>query len=201
MKVFVIIFISFLLLGCTPNDVKTITNFELPSPNRAIIVFGLGVEDTLRQEQNNLGLLLHEYDMTKQSDTHICFIRYNHIWANIDNKPNEFGYFAFDVAPGYFATMDYISNSPKSYENGNAYEIPAGRIVYLGDFIYSDRDKIPSEDEKKYPKIYYRPKIILKDSREKAAIFIKSLFPKFKGELVMPKPIKVKAPSMLLCTP
>ncbi len=195
-----LLFLFMFLISCTPNDVKTITNISLPSQNRAIIVLGLGVEGTLRQKQD-ISVMLHEYNLTKQSDTHICFIRYNHMWASVDNKPDEFRYFAFDVNPGYFATADYLSDSPKSYENGNAYEISAGKVNYLGDFIYSDRDNLPSEDEKRYPKIYYRPKITINNGHENALLFIKSLFPNFKGELVIPKPIMVKAPTMLLCAP
>jgi hypothetical protein len=195
-------------ISCSFNDVDKITNFELPSQNRAIIVFGLGVKGELRESSQRINLQFHEYNLEKQESTQICFFRYNHADAYIDNKPNEFRYFVFDVAPGYYAlgggyAYHIFEKTPLAKAaKGPAYEVSAGKIVYLGDFIYSNRDEV--SPDKKNTVAYFesqRPKITVTNNSEKATAFINSLFPKFNGELSIPEPKMVKPPEMILCAP
>lgn len=202
MKSTIIIALNLLLItGCSFNDVNLLTNFEPPAQDRAIIIFGLGVEGKLKEALPQLGLLFHEYNFAKQEATHICFFRYNHLPAGIENKSNEFRYFVFNVASGHYALDIEHAINGKSL----AYEIPTGKIVYLGDYIYTAPYplilKNDSEQVTTLLNSLQKPKLTSRDGSDKATDFIRSLYPKFKGQLILPVPKMVKPPVMMLCGP
>lgn len=203
----IIIALNLLLItGCSFNDVNLLTNFEPPAQDRAIIIFGLGVESKLREPSQWVSF--HEYSLEKQAATQACFLHHNHASAEIENKPNEFRYFAFDVAPGYYAldveqTYHTFEKTPLAKAaKAPAYKVPAGKIVYLGDYIYSNRNVIkpPQEHTLAFLKSQ-EPKITPINDSKNATVFIKSLFPKYKEELVLSEPKMVKPPVMMLCAP
>lgn len=71
-----------------------------PGHNRAIVVVGAAAEGDWRPRP--LTIQLYEYGMDRQSITGNCW-RWNKLEATADGMRDGVEYFAFDVAPGFYA--------------------------------------------------------------------------------------------------
>jgi hypothetical protein len=123
-----------LLTGCLLlNDVSRVDDrAHRPGPDRALVILGVGIEGPWEYPQ--FSARLFEYDMARKAMVGNCW-RWNRLEA-ATGKPIE--YFFFDVAPGYYAGDTLFRGEAGPL----AFEVPAGRVVYLGDFIYAKDRKV-----------------------------------------------------------
>jgi hypothetical protein len=123
------------LQGCVLNSVMQLDPGEQPAPGpyRAIAVYGLGVEGAWRYPE--FAIVLDEYNPRDKRITGGCFL-YNRMEAAVPTKAREVRQFAFDVPAGHYAYSGF--NATRLSSGPVAFELPEGRVVYLGDFIYTD---------------------------------------------------------------
>jgi hypothetical protein len=109
-----------------PNDRINI------SRDRAVIVYG--VADQGKWPRDGIAVTLDEYSMEHHQIAFSCFV-YNHAEAVLAAGTAEVHYFVFLVPAGYY--IDGIINPTPVEEPyaSMAFEAPAGRIVYIGDFV------------------------------------------------------------------
>lgn len=128
-----ITFIS-LLSGCLGlNDVKPLgLSFQgTPPTGRAYAIVALSVEAPQKQPLGHaFSIWIEEYSIERQDITGNCW-RNNLMYPSVQPFGGTRQYFAFDVKPGYYAAIGYLGTMHKQL----AFEVPAGRIVYLGEFI------------------------------------------------------------------
>ena len=168
-----------LLSGCLGlNDVVRVTEpgYSPPS-NRSLVIVGAGMEGDWKALKFQIAL--HEYDMRLQSITGNCW-SWNRVVAVTEK---EIEYFVFDVAPGFYAGGGGMAVF-RGQASPLAFEVPAGRVVYLGDFVYAKDHKVD-----------LRRDVIA----AKAAL--KKSFPDVVGEPVVAKTISVATIQTFLCTP
>jgi hypothetical protein len=121
----------FSLSGCMViNTVSTIDEKDWlsPSPERAVVVFGIGNEG---KPSSYLNIILKKYILGKRELTTSCFFtHYDLIQAGLyPSATGDKKYFVFDVLPGY-----YVYNKDEII-----FKVDAGKINYLGDFIRTDK--------------------------------------------------------------
>lgn len=89
----------------------------------------------------------------------------------------------FDATPGYYAggAAGVVFSG---HTSPLAFEIPAGQVVYLGDFIYTSDRKVD----------------LRRDINAAKAALAKS-YPNARGELVLAKAVPVPILQMFLCAP
>lgn len=168
-----------LLSGCLGlNDVLRVSEpGYAPPSDRAIVIVGVGMEGEWKELKFQIAL--QEYDMRQQSITGNCW-RWNRVVAVTEK---EIEYFVFDVAPGFYAggggtTVFRGQASPL------AFEVPADRVVYLGDFVYARDHKLDLR----------RDVTAVKEALRKS-------FSEVVGEPVVAKTISVPTIQGFLCAP
>ncbi len=168
-----------LLTGCLLlNDVSRVDEpVYRPSSDRALVIVGVGLEGDWGYPKFPVRFI--EYDMARKTTVGNCW-RWNRLEAATSK---QIEYFFFDVAPGYYAgsggnTVVRGETSPL------VFEVPAGRIVYLGDFIYA-RDQ----------------KIDLRRNVKAATEAMKNSPASAGSEVVVAKAVPVPALQMFVCTP
>lgn len=169
------------LSGCMQfNNVVRIAETEATGPDisRSVVIFGIGVEGAWEYPRFAVGL--DEYDIERQSITGNCW-RYNRMAASVPKDSRAVQRFAFEVEPGYYSFSGF--NAVKLV-GPNAFSVPAGQIVYLGDFIYSGERTV----------VLHRSDDIMK--RE-----VLKEYPNLVDRITLAKAISVVAPEMFLCTP
>lgn len=124
-------------------------------------------------------IALYEYDMQRQSITGNCW-RWNKAEAATQR---EVEYFVFDVAPGFYAGGGGMVVF-RGQTSPLAFEVPAGRIVYLGDFVYAKDHKVD-----------------LRRDVAAATAALRKSFPNVVGEPVVAKTVPVPTLQMFLCAP
>lgn len=135
LQVSAIIVLTVVCSGCLLlNDVSpvSINTFErlTPKSGRALVIYGIGIEG--RWSFPDLTVALDEYDARNQSITGNCW-RFNRMEASITAIVGTRQYFMFDVQPGHYVYSGF--NSAQARKTW-AFEVPVGRAVYLGDFVY-----------------------------------------------------------------
>jgi hypothetical protein len=123
--------------GCTLNATAPLPTGHAPAAGRAVIVYGVGVEG--RWPYPNYAVQLTEYSLERQAITGNC-LRFNRVDATVPATMTGIRYFAFDVAPG-----SYVYSPMNGAQFGGApvaFRVPAGRAVYLGDFIYGKDGRV-----------------------------------------------------------
>ena len=167
------------LAGCTISSTVPLAAGGKPGADRAVIVYGVGVEGQWSYPRYTVQLA--EYSLERQNITGNCF-RFNRVDATVSSTPSGIHYVAFDVAPGSYV----YSPMNGAQLNGDtvAFRVPAGRAVYLGDFIYG-RDG-------------YAVRTADLDA-ERAAI--RQALPATPDDLVPAQTVPVAAPKPFLCTP
>jgi hypothetical protein len=121
-----------LLVSCTVNSVRPISSIKGVKDGRAILVYGVGVEGDWKYPA--FGVQLDEYSLVGQATMGNCF-QYNRTEARVPAAPGATHYFAFDVPAGHYV---YSAFQTVPLDQGaQAIAVPAGRTVYVGDFVYT----------------------------------------------------------------
>jgi hypothetical protein len=174
---------STLLAGCALNSVKPLPNGAMVKDGRAIIVYGVRVEDNLDWAFQKFGVQLDEYN-TRTHTAGDC-LQFNKTEAIVSSIPGATTYFAFDVSPGTYV-YSIFNGAPLTYDfqsNAQAFLAPVNRIVYVGDFVLRHRKTEIRHDF---------------DAFKKA--LGKSL-PDLKGEIFLAETILVEQSKPFLCAP
>lgn len=130
-----------LLTACGVNSVRPLPAGAPAAGDRSVVVFGVKVED--RWDYPEFAVELAEYSVKDQAITGTC-LRFNRLHANVPATPGATRYFAFDVPPGAYAYSPFMTAPlPGPVQ---AFAAPAGRTVYVGDFIYRDRQVVLSRN-------------------------------------------------------
>jgi hypothetical protein len=150
--------------------------------DRAIVVYGVSIEGAWDYPRGVI--FLDEYSVERQAITGHCW-RFNRMKASVAPVPGKLEYFVFDVEPGHYVYSRFSSAiNPLRNRNVEAYAVSAGRITYIGDFIYA-RDKA----------------VDVRRDLDAAKTALKQLYPGIKGEFVLADALPVSAPTMFLCAP
>lgn len=72
-------------------------------------------------------------------------------------------YFLFDVEPGHYVYSGFNGVRLRDSKKESAFEVPAGRIVYLGDFVYSDDGKVDIRRDLDRVQSYFKENVLLAD--------------------------------------
>lgn len=171
--------VSVLMAGCTLNSVQHLPTGSAVHGERAIVIYGLGVQGN--REYPRFGVILDEYNVHSQNITGDCW-RYNRTEASIPSTRGPIKYFAFDVAPGYYAYSAF-NGSPLESDTP-AFLAPAGKITYIGDFIFTQNQNV----------------VVLRDIDTLKKNLDKSL-PDIKGEIYPAESVPVQRPRPFLCMP
>lgn len=164
--------------GCVINSTRPLPTGGTPSPWRAVVVYGMGVEGSWHAQR--MGVQLDEYDLAKQTTSGNCTF-YNRTDASIPAVPGPVRYVAFDVPAGSYTAhsgMSLLDPTP------TAYIAPPGQIVYIGDFIYTRENRLE-----------VRRHLQAFEQVRKAAL------PDLKGEVLLAGAQTVVRPRFFLCTP
>ena len=73
-------------------------------------------------------------------------------------------YFAFDVMPGFYVFRGYLDYTEVPYKNV-VFEVPDGRIVYLGDFVRLKGGKIELKRDPNSVRAYFNEEVLLAETR------------------------------------
>ena len=171
--------VTLLNASCTINFTKPLPLGDEAVPHRAVIAYGVRVESPW--EYSGFTVSLAEYNIGTQDITGNCF-RFNRTEANVSSLPGNIKYFAFDVPAGYYVYSPF--NGARIKGDFYAFEAPAGKIVYLGDFILKKGQLVHLERD-----------------FDKAKGEINRALPGLKGEASLSKVTVVKTPHLFLCTP
>ncbi len=135
-----------------------------------------------------VSFVLYEYDMESQSITGNCW-RFNRIrGSSILAIDSSIKYLMFDVAPGYYAGGG--TSLFKGYTSPLAFEVPAGQIVYLGDFIYMNDGHID---------LRHNRQVVLKRNIKAAQVALLNSYPEVRGKIEQAKISLVPKLQMFLC--
>jgi hypothetical protein len=168
-----------LAAGCTVNGVRPLPTGATPSPGRAVIVYGVGVEG--QWDYEGFTVQLAEYSLKEHNITGNC-ARFNRTEATVAASPGPVRYFAFETDPGLVVYSPF--NGAPLAGPATAYAAPAGRTVYIGDFVY-EADKRVS---------------LRRDPVAPPAVLPKAL-PGLPPEISLAEALPVPAPRPFLCTP
>ena len=168
-----------MLAGCTISSTVPLTAGGVPDAGRAVIVYGVGVEGQWPYPQYTVELA--EYSMERQAITGNCF-RFNRTEATVPSTPAGIRYFAFDVAPGSYVYSPM--NGAQLSGDAVAFRVPAGRTVYIGDFIYGKDGRVT-----------------LAGNLDAERSAIRRALPATPEGLVPANTVPVAAPKPFLCTP
>lgn len=168
-----------LLSGCLMNSTRPLPTGGTPSPWRAVVVYGMGIEGDW--DYPKLAVHLEEYSLTAQAATGNCMF-FNQLQASIPAAPAPVRYVAFDVPAGNYVYSPF--NSAALNLATPAFTAPPGRLVYIGDFIYT-REK----------------NVVLRRDLETFELARKRALPDLKGEVSLAETHAVAPPRPFICTP
>lgn len=169
-----------LAAGCTLiNSVRPLPAGATPREGATVVVYGVGLQGTWAYP--NLGIELDEYNLQTQAITGNC-MQFTRMQASVPAAQGTTRYFAFDVAPGHYT---YSPFNGAKYEGASvAFEVPAGRVVYIGDFVYGKNQRIELQRDL----ASVRPAIM-------------QALPELGSEIVLAKTVPVSLPKLFLCAP
>ena len=172
------------LSGCLGlNDVSRVAEpgYSL-NRDRAIVIVGIAAQGDWRP--SNMSVALYEYSLEKQSITGNCW-RWNKLEASSDGTRNEVQYFLFDVAPGYYAGGASARFAVPISSGNLMFEVPANRVVYLGDYVYKAADR----------------RLELEHDLSGAINAIRISYPAIRGEIVTARAHPAPVLQMFACAP
>jgi hypothetical protein len=160
-----------------------------PGDHRAVLVFGLRTE-TEWPRYGMFGISLHRYSMADQNIAGGCF------WddrAHAASRARETEYFVFSVPAGHYVLgpVDSVEDLRELYET--AFAAPAGRIVYIGDFIYrAENGGTDTARRREFMELRQNPR---------AASDAIHSYTQLSGDMAVANKVRVTAPTWYLCTP
>lgn len=126
------------LAGCVVNAAKPYDDAAVGArSDRAIAVVGVTVEGPWRFQR--FGVILEQYDVTRQAVTGNCF-SYNRLEAAVPIAPGPTRFFAFEVPSGHYIYSAF--NGAKFAGNDQAFQVPPGHAVYIGNFVLGDNSTV-----------------------------------------------------------
>jgi hypothetical protein len=170
---------SVLLGGCVVNSTVPLAAGGTPDADRAVIVYGVRVDGQWPYPRYTVQLA--EYSLERQAITGDCF-RFNRTEATVPSAPAGIRYFAFQTAPGSYVYSPM--NGAQLHGDPVAFRVPAGRAVYIGDFIYGKDGHVTLAGNL---------------AAERAAI--RHDLPALPPDLAPAETVTVAAPRPFLCTP
>lgn len=166
-----------LLSGCLMNSTRPLPTGGTPSPWRAVVIYGLGMEGSW--DAQRMGIQLDEYNLADQVTAGGCWF-YNRTEASIPSVPAAVRYVAFDVPAGSYT---YNSGGMRSMDNTPvAFIAPPGKVVYIGDFVYTGENYVALR----------RDLAAFEHARKQA-------LPNLKGEVLLAETRVVERPRLFLC--
>lgn len=189
---FLLFLVSALNAGCTINSTYLLPAGGPASANRAVIVYGVKVEG--EWPHAGFTLQLDEYDIARQNITGNCF-RFNRTEARVPPTPGPIHYFAFDVPPGYYVYSPF--HATRLAGDVLAFEAPAGRTVYIGDFVLEKGPSAPLARKH----LEQSQSVSLTRNLDAARSDIDKALPKSKGDIALAEATVVKKPFPFLCAP
>lgn len=154
-----------LFSGCLGlNDISSISTDSFSRPTakigRAIVLYGIGVEG--KWDYPRFATVLDEYNFEQRSITGNCW-RFNRMQESVPAIIGTRQYFIFDVKPGHYVYSGF--NGARLRDSGEVptFEVPAGRIVYLGDFVYSNDGKVDIRRDLDRVQSYFKENVLLAD--------------------------------------
>lgn len=178
-RLFLMLMCGLLNAGCAFNSVRALPNGDVAANNRALIVYGVTVKGVWQYPK--FGLQLAEYDSVKGNISGNC-LTFNRTEAVVPSAPGEVQYFAFDVPSGYYV---YSPFNVGLYDGDLlAFEAPAGRSVYIGNFTFGkDKQVTLTRDLEGDKKKIYRD------------------LPLLAQDIELSKTISAKRTHIFICTP
>ncbi|UOD29363.1 hypothetical protein INH39_28805 [Massilia violaceinigra] len=167
-----------LLSGCLMNSTRPLPTGGTPSPWRAVVVYGMAVEGVW--DAPEMGVQLDEYNLADQVTAGGCWF-YNRTETNIASVPAPVRYVAFNVPAGSYT---YKTGMPSMDNTTTAFIAPPGKVVYIGDFVYT----------REYHIALRRDLAAFEHARKQA-------LPDLKGEVLLAETRVVKRPLFFLCGP
>lgn len=168
-----------ILGGCPAfNDVSRVSApGHAVSPGRGLLLVGVGKEGEWQAPR--FPVRLQQYDMSRHTVTGNC-LRWNRVEAATDRKIE---YFLFEVAPGFYAGGGGGAVF-RDRDTPVAFEVPAGQVIYVGDFVYADDRKVD-----------------LRVDLERARGILRREYPNIPGDPVVARPLPVPVLPLLVCAP
>ncbi len=173
------VLLSPLLTACALNSTKRLPHGAGVRDGRAIVVYGVAVEGNWSYPA--FGVQLDEYRLSTQSVAGNCF-QFNRTEATVPSAPHATRYFAFDVSPGHYVYSAF--HTAPLAQGTQAFAAPAGRIVYVGDFVYT-RDRV----------------VVVRRDFEAPKRSISVALPDLKGDIAFAEAVSVLQPKPFLCSP
>lgn len=175
--------ISGIVAGCTLNSVRSLPTGSSVNPGRALVVYGVAVESDWKYA--GFTVELDEYSVKAQAATGDCF-HFNRMQASVAPTPGATMYFAFDAPAGAYVYNPFNGAAlvPAARYDTTAFAAPAGKIVYVGDFVLS-RDGMVAVTRDL-------------DAARKALV---TTLPDLRGEIWLAETLQVQRPKPFLCTP
>ena len=164
--------------GCTMNAVKSLPAGDTPLGDRTVVVYGVKVEGDWKYPK--FSVQLAEYDLAKQNITGNCF-QFNRTEAVVASEPGAMKYFAFEVPPGYYVYSPF--HPTRLSGDFLAFEAPAGRSVYIGDFVLEKNQSVSLHRES-----------IKTDG-------IDMTWPGLRSQISLASAVAVSRPFVFMCTP
>jgi len=165
--------------GCTLNSVKDLPAGGTPAGNRSVLVYGVKMEGQWRYP--GFTTQLAEYDVAKQNITGNC-LSFNRTEATLPSAPGTVKYFAFDVPPGHYVYSPF--NGAQFEGDFLAFEAPAGKSVYVGDFVFQKNEVVA-----------------LARNWDGVKSAVDRDLPELKNAISLASTAVAKRPQMFLCTP
>lgn len=174
--------VAALAAGCTLNGVRPLPTGSAVGAGRAIVVYGVGVDSKWNYPE--LKVELDGYDLHAQALEGNC-LRFNRMEASVPTTPGPVRYFAFDVPPGAYVYSPFNGAPLEAAASAaQAFLAPEGRIVYVGDFVYSNA----------------RTVLVRRDPGAVKQALAGSL-PDLAGDILPARAVAVQPPKPFLCTP
>ena len=174
--------IGALLAGCTVNGIRPLRAGAPVDEGRAVVVFGVGVEGDWHHA--GYATQFDEYDVKAGAITGNC-VRFNRMSGAVPSLPAPVRHFAFDVPAGAYVYSGFngarlAAGAAKTL----AYAAPAGRVVYLGDFIYTKQGAVS-----------------VRSDLDAAQRYLSAAHPELRGAAALADAFSVPPPRLFLCTP
>lgn len=172
-----------LLVACTWNSVEALGPDAHAAPREAIVVYGIVVDGTWGAPQ--LAVDLDRYDLKRQAGAGGC-LRHDRTEAAVPAVRGTRRDFAFRVPPGHYAPSPF--NPYPAQLGTQAFSAPAGKVVYVGTFVYSGHSRDASRLE-------------LRRDLEAARHRLASSFPHLAAKLSLAASTTVTPARLFLCAP
>lgn len=176
------VIVSLNVTGCLINSVREYTPQQSKlSDGESVLLLSIRNVKQEGQDRGPFSVVLNEYDLAQGKITGNCW-RNNQVSAVHDAQSEDVRFYAYRVPAGIYVFSGFNTRSLVS--DSNAFEAPAGKFVYLGEFERSSANSLR-----------------LNGDIEVARNFLTKQWPQHSPSLELAHRKKVVAGPMFLCTP